>query len=126
MKLIENIGDGFAYVILHAKNINNIPRRRNPVNVVRYVLRPRHLTSSYVPRYIKEFDYFKFCTETGEELLSDEEMKPHLRQGEIKENTLIPIEAVPKTASHVQSSFQSQSSESLTALDVDMLTILEE
>ena len=68
LKLAENTGDGFAYVVLPAKDIKHIPRRRNPVTLVRCVVRPRDLTSSCVPRCIKEFDSFKFLNENGEEL----------------------------------------------------------
>ena len=51
LKLAENIGDGFAYHVLPAKNINDIPSYRKPIVLERCVVRPRDLSSSDVPRY---------------------------------------------------------------------------
>ena len=126
LKLSENTGDGFAYVVLPAKDIKDILRWHNPVTLVRCVVRSRDSYSSCVPCCIKEFDSFKLLTETGEELFSDEELDPDHHKDEIMENTLVTEEAAINASSLMQSSFQSQSSQSLTALDVDISTILEE
>ena len=126
LKLAENTGDGFAYVVLPAKDIKDIPRRRNPVTLVRCVVRPRDLASSCVPRCIKEFNSFKFLNENGEELFSNSEKQTDLPKTEILENTMASEETDDLSLPQTNSSFQSKPSESLTALDVDMPTILEE
>ena len=60
LKLAESTGDGFAYHILPGKEYKDIPTTRNPVTLVRCVVRSRDLSSSMVPRCHKEDDEFNF------------------------------------------------------------------
>ena len=73
LKLAENTGNGFAYVVLPAKTVEYIPRRRNPVTLVRSVVRSMDLSSSNVSRCIKDVAIFKFMNADGDELFVDTE-----------------------------------------------------
>ena len=126
--MAENTGESFAYHILPAKTINNVPRYRNPVVLVRLVVRPRYLFSPGAPRYSKDVDGFKFYNTNGDELFSDvqSETKPaeqELIDEELSRSASI-ISPSPNDAEPGQ--HQSQSSIALLTLDVDLPTILEE
>ena len=41
LDLADNTGDGFSYELLPAFSFKDIPQRRNPVTLVRCVVRPR-------------------------------------------------------------------------------------
>ena len=66
-KLAENTGDGFAYHILPAQAITYIPIHRNPVVLVRCVVKPRDISSSDTPRCSKDVDGFKFYNTNGDD-----------------------------------------------------------
>ena len=83
LKIAEKTGDGFAYHVLPAKDIKDIPRYRNPVVLVRCVVRPRHLSSSDAPRCSKDVDGFKFYNKNGDELFSNEETEANLAEQEL-------------------------------------------
>ena len=54
LDIAENTGDGFSYEIIPVLLIKDIPIRRNPVTLVRSVVRQRSLvTSDDVPRCVK-------------------------------------------------------------------------
>ena len=59
LDLVENTGDNFSYVILPVNKYCDIPLRRNPVTLVRSVVRSRDIMSSDTPN----------CVESPEELL---------------------------------------------------------
>ena len=74
--LAENTGDGFAYVVLPGKDYKDISLHRNPVTLVRCVVRSRDLTSSIAPRCMQDDVGFKFYTSKGVELFGEEELSP--------------------------------------------------
>ena len=88
LKLAENTGDGFAYHVLPAQAIKDIPKYRNPVVLVRYVVRPRDLSSSEAPRCSKDVDGFKFCNTDGEEVFSSAETATNLAEQELVDDEL--------------------------------------
>ena len=71
LKIAENTCDGFACHVLPAKDIKDIHRYRNPVVLVRCVVRPRNLSSSDAPRCSKDLDGFKFINANGDELFAE-------------------------------------------------------
>ena len=75
LKLAENTGDGFAYVILPALEYKDIPRTRNPTTLVRCVVRKRDISSHVAPRCKRVNGEFKFSNHKGDELIGDDELK---------------------------------------------------
>ena len=73
MDIADNTGDGFSYEILPVKLIKNIPTYRNPVTLVRNVVRLRDLESSEVPKCTRTQDGFIFTNRAGDELFGSEE-----------------------------------------------------
>ena len=69
----ENTGDGFSYEILPVKLINNIPTYRNPVTLVRNIVRLRDIESSEVPKCKRTQDGCIFTNIDGDELFGSEE-----------------------------------------------------
>ena len=69
--MTENIGDGFAYHVLPAKTVNDIPRYCNPVVLVHCVDRFWELSSSEAPRCSQYADRFKFTNANNDELFAD-------------------------------------------------------
>ena len=45
LDITDNTGDGFSYEILPVKDVKDIPLQRNPVTLVRSVVRSRNLDS---------------------------------------------------------------------------------
>ena len=75
LDIAENTGDGFSYEILPVLLIKDIPIRRNPVTLVRSVVRQRNLvTSDDAPRCVKSLTGFKFFNRNGDELFGTEEV----------------------------------------------------
>ena len=77
--LAENTGDGFAYVVLPGTKYKDIPLYRNPVTLVRCVVRSRDLSSCNIPRCVKNDKGFTFLTDDGVELLGEEELTPDFK-----------------------------------------------
>ena len=73
LDIADNTGDGFSYEILPVKLIKNIPTYRNPVTLVRNVVRLRDLESSEVPKCTRTQDGFIFTNRSGDELFGSEE-----------------------------------------------------
>jgi len=72
--IAENTGDRFSYVILPANNRNDIPVTRNPVTLVRSVIRKRNISSDSAPRCVQSREGFHFFTRDDVELFGDEEL----------------------------------------------------
>ena len=70
LKLADNIGDIFAYGVIPAKTVEDIPRRLNPVTLVHCVVRHMDLSSSNVTRCINDVNRFKFMNADGDELFA--------------------------------------------------------
>ena len=135
LKITENTGDGFAYHVLPAKDITDIPRYRSPVVLVRCVVRPRNLSSSDAPRCSKDVDGFKFTNANGDELFADVEDDTNLAEQELVDEELSRSQQMSDTSTglhpvenHTSETehSHSQTSASLLTLDVDLPTILEE
>ena len=122
LKLAESTGDGFAYHVLPGKEYKDIPTTRNPVVLVRCVVRSRDLSSSMVPRCHKEDEEFKFFNTQGDEIFGDEEL--------MTSEELIALNGVPEqesaTATPVPDIVDTPASSSLAYLDMDISTIIEE
>ena len=71
LKIAENTGDGFAYHVLPAKNINDIPSYHNPVVLVRCVVRPRDMFSFDVFRCSKDVYGLKFTNGNRDQLFME-------------------------------------------------------
>ena len=65
LKLTENTGDGFAYLVLPAPTYYDIPKRSNQVTLVRCVVRPRDISSNFAPKCVKVDDAVKFYNSKG-------------------------------------------------------------
>ena len=128
LKLAENTRDDFVYHVLPAKDIKDIPRHRNPVVLVRCVVRPRDLSSSETPRCSKDVDGFKFCNTDGEELFSSVETDTNLAEQELVDEELSRSDGITSSQADYATPGQTQSKSStyLLTLDVDLPTILEE
>jgi len=74
LDIADNTGDGFAYIILPVKDHADIPDSRNPVTLVRSVVRNRDMAAVDVPRCTQTRDGFQFFNRDGYELLGDEEL----------------------------------------------------
>ena len=70
LKLAENTDDSFAYVVLPAQSYDDIPRRSNPVTLVRCVVRQREMSETIAPKCIKVDNAVKFYNAKGRELLA--------------------------------------------------------
>ena len=73
LDLADNTGDVFSYELLPAFSFKDIPQRRNPVTLVRCVVRPRVMTSTDAPVCEKSTDGFKFYNSHGIEIFGTEE-----------------------------------------------------
>ena len=51
LDIADNTGHGFSYAILPVKDIKDISLRRNPVTLVRGVVRSRNIDSNGFPSY---------------------------------------------------------------------------
>ena len=127
LKLAENTGDDFAYHVLVANNIKDIPQHRNLVVLVRCVVRRSDLVPSDEPRCSKDVDWFRFYKTNGDELFSNVENETNLAEQELVDEELSRSDGVTslKAAHATSGQPQSQSSTSLLTLDVDLSTILE-
>ena len=63
--------------------MKDIPRHRNPVVLVRCVVRPRDLSSSDAPRWSKDANGFNFYNTNGDELFSNVENETNLAEQEL-------------------------------------------
>ena len=133
LKITENTGDSFACHVSPAKDIKDIPRHRNPVVLVRCVVRPRNLSSSNAPRCSTDVEGFKFTNTNGDEIFAEIEYNTSLAEQELVDEEIsrapVPdysiglppgVEDIPETYHHPQAL------ESLMTLDVDIPTISEE
>ena len=73
LDIADNTGDDFSYEILPVNTENRIPIYRNPLILVRSVVRSRALDSTHVARCVKPQTGFKFYNRSGEELFGTEE-----------------------------------------------------
>ena len=122
--LAENTGDGFAYVILPAKEYKDIPLRRNPITLVRCVVRSRDLSSEFAPRCIKEDDeQFKFFNSEGVELFGENELESDPDNKTSEENTTVEEANQAQSSDALPSS--SHSFMSLDKLDLSTMLISE-
>lgn len=78
LDLANNTGDGISYEILPVRHFTEIPLRRNPVTLIRSVVRPRTIGSPFAPSCRVSPDGFKFFNRLGEELFGSEETEPSL------------------------------------------------
>ena len=108
LKLAENTGDGFAYHVLPAKDIKDIPRHRNPVVLVRCVVNPRDLSSSDAPRCSKYVDRFKIYNTNGDELFFDVENESNLAEQELVDKKLSRSPSVTSSSADHTASGQPQ------------------
>ena len=72
LKLAENTGDGFSYVILPTKEVKDIPLTRNPTTLVRCVVRARSYDLAGLPPSLDCDASLKFANSQGKELLGEE------------------------------------------------------
>ena len=134
LKIADNIDDGFAYHVLPAKDINDIPRYRKPVVLVRCVVRPRDLSLWDAPLCLKYMDGFKLTNANGDELFAEVEYSTNLAEQELIDEEIsrfqVPDhsmglthgeEDIPETCHRY-----SQALESLLTLNVDVPTILDD
>ncbi len=70
----ESVGDGFSYIILPCEKYEDIPTRRNPITLIRSVVRKREINASpdATPICQEVLDGFKFTNIHGEELTGDD------------------------------------------------------
>ena len=66
-------GDGFSYEILPVNEKGKIPIHRNPVTLIRSVVRGRALNSTQAPSCVESKAGFKFFNRSGVELFGTEE-----------------------------------------------------
>ena len=64
----DNTGNGVLYEILPVDTANKIPKRRNPVTLIRSVVRRWELDSTYAPSCIESHAGFKFYDRSGDAL----------------------------------------------------------
>ena len=70
-----NTGDGFSYEILSVDTVNKIPKHRNPITLIRNVVRSQVVDSSHAPSCVESKAAFKFYNRPGDELFGTEEEK---------------------------------------------------
>ena len=121
--LAESTGDGFAYVVLPCTRHKDISLYRNPVTLVRCVVRSRDLASSNAPRCIKDDKGFTFTTHDGVELLGEEELIPDFDGLDFDEG---PDLEESTSEEHLQSSSPTPSSHSFLSVDIQGLSPLVE
>jgi len=127
LDIADNTGDGFSYLVLPVKSYNDISSARNPVTLVRSVLRKRDLNSDDAPRCTRTEDGFKFTNRDGEELLGEEE----LAVDDESLNSYLNVseedaDSIMSSASISLDIVNEQNEESLSALDMGLAPIAEE
>jgi len=127
LDIAENTGNGFSYVILPVNNISDIPTARNPVTLVRSVVRKRDLSVDTAPRCVQTREGFKFYNRDDVELLGDgeldivdDDLNEYLSASEDEQDSI--MESYLFLLEHSDAPVET----SLTHLDRDMLSIPEE
>ena len=72
LDLADNTGDGLSYELLPEFIFKDIPLNRNSVTLVRYIVRPRVMTSTDAPIGENSTDSFKFYKSHGIEIFGTE------------------------------------------------------
>ena len=79
LDLADNTGDGFSYELLPAFSFKDILQRRNPVTLVRCVVRPRVMTSTDAPVCENQQMVLNFTIATASRSLGQRRILLHLR-----------------------------------------------
>ena len=75
LDIADNTGDVFSYEILPENTANKIPIHRNPVTLIRSVVRSRELDSTHAPSCVESQAGFKFYNRSDDELFGADETK---------------------------------------------------
>lgn len=75
LDIVDNTSDGFSYEFLPVKDIKDISLRRNPVTLMRSVVRSRNLASLAIPTCRVSPIGFQFYNRDGIELFGTEEVE---------------------------------------------------
>ena len=127
LDIAENTGDGFSYVILPVNNISDIPTTRNPVTLVRSVVRNRDLSINLAPRCVETREGFKFYNRDNVEILGDEEL--NIAEDDLNESLNVSEDeqdSIMESYSFLSTHSDAPVETSLSQLNRDMFSISEE
>ena len=123
IKLAESTSDGFAYYVLPSKEYKDIPITRIPFILVRCMVRSRYMSSSIVTMCHREDNEFKFFNSKGDEIFGEEEL---MTAAELEAMSGVSGKEVGLTPNSRSNGNTILTSPSLTSLDMDLSTIIEE
>ena len=113
LDIADNTGDDFSYEILPVKDIGNIPIQRNPVNLVRSVVRSRDIASNDTPSCQVTPIGFQIYNKYRIELFALEE--DEASHTDLPVGT--PIQPYPPCGSPISQFYQSN--ETIVEIDID-------